>query len=242
MPPPMPTIALPHPPRRILLVKPSALGDVVHALPVLHLLKRRFPSARIDWLVGSAFAPLLDGHPDLSAVVPFDRKNPRSVPDLARRLGETGYDLAIDLQGLFRSGWLPARRGRRRGSASATPARGRRCSTPTRSPPRRGRASTTATRSSGTWTWPNRSAAVAVAGGVRLRRDGRRPRRRRGDARPARAGTGRSPCCCRGRTGRPSGGRSSRSTPWSSRSAIGSACRRSSPARATRGRWPGRST
>ena len=44
---------------RILLIKPSSLGDVVHALPVLHGLRTRFPQARIDWLIGSAFAPLL---------------------------------------------------------------------------------------------------------------------------------------------------------------------------------------
>jgi lipopolysaccharide heptosyltransferase I len=50
------------PPARILLVRTSALGDIVHALPVLTALRRGFPSARIGWAVDEAFAPLLAGH------------------------------------------------------------------------------------------------------------------------------------------------------------------------------------
>ena len=68
------SIDLPVPPQRILLIKPSALGDIVHALPVLNLLKRRWPEAQISWLVGSAFAGLLEGHPQLHEVIRFDRK------------------------------------------------------------------------------------------------------------------------------------------------------------------------
>jgi ADP-heptose:LPS heptosyltransferase len=59
---------------RILLIKPSSLGDVVHALPVLHGLRRRYPNARIDWLISTSLAPLIEGHPDLSELVPFDRR------------------------------------------------------------------------------------------------------------------------------------------------------------------------
>ncbi|MCC7293883.1 MAG: lipopolysaccharide heptosyltransferase II [Phycisphaerales bacterium] len=101
---------------RILLVKPSSLGDVVHALPALHGLRMRYPAARIDWLIAPPFAPLVDGHPDLSEVVLFDR---RQYGAIGRRLGATRdflrflrelrrrrYDLVIDLQGLFRSGFL----------------------------------------------------------------------------------------------------------------------------------------
>ena len=58
---------------RILLIKPSSLGDLVHALPVLHGLRQRYPRARIDWLAGSTFAPLIEGHPDIHEVVRFDR-------------------------------------------------------------------------------------------------------------------------------------------------------------------------
>lgn len=102
--------------RRILIVKPSALGDVVHALPVLHGLRSRYPAARIDWLVGAAFAPLIHGHPDLDGIVAFDRqrfarmaRHPRvasAFASLLRDLRSRRYDLVVDLQGLFRSGFL----------------------------------------------------------------------------------------------------------------------------------------
>ena len=102
--------------RRILLIKPSSLGDIVHALPVLRALRRRYPHARIDWLVAKSCADLLAGHPDLDELVLFDRKRlgrlGRSLPATAdfvrflKSLRGRGYDLAIDLQGLFRSGFL----------------------------------------------------------------------------------------------------------------------------------------
>lgn len=101
---------------RILLVKPSSLGDIVHALPVLHGLRVRYPQAQIDWLIGAAFAPLLKGHPDLDELVPFDRRrysrigrSPRAIRafyDFVRHLRGRRYQLVIDLQGLFRTGFL----------------------------------------------------------------------------------------------------------------------------------------
>ena len=63
-------IDLPTPPRRVLIIKPSAIGDVVHALPVLALLRRRWPVARVDWLVTPACAGLLDGHARTDALEP----------------------------------------------------------------------------------------------------------------------------------------------------------------------------
>src|SRR2546427_10205218 len=59
--------------RRIALIKPSALGDIVHSLPVLTALRRRFPEAHISWIVNRNYEALLRGHPDLDAVLPFDR-------------------------------------------------------------------------------------------------------------------------------------------------------------------------
>jgi len=101
---------------RILLVKPSSLGDVVHALPVLHGLRARYPEAKIDWLIGSAFAPLVEGHEDVDELVLFDRGrfgrlaySPAVVSEFARfirELRKRRYDLVVDLQGLFRSGFL----------------------------------------------------------------------------------------------------------------------------------------
>ena len=103
-------------PQRILIIKPSSLGDVVHTLPVLHLLRRRWPEAKISWLVAPYCSGLLEGHPDLDEVIIFDRrrfgtawKNPSAGLELIqfkRDLRRRGFDLVIDLQGLFRSGWL----------------------------------------------------------------------------------------------------------------------------------------
>ena len=57
--------------RRILLIKLSAVGDVVHTIPVLNKLRRRYPSARIDWLVTPAIAELIRHHPAVTNVVLF---------------------------------------------------------------------------------------------------------------------------------------------------------------------------
>jgi len=108
---------------RILIVKPSSLGDIVHALPVLHGLRARYPKAAIDWLVASPFAPLLEGHPKLDRLILFDRKRfsriGRSLKiavefqRFVRGLRASRYDLVIDLQGLFRTGFLSRASGAR---------------------------------------------------------------------------------------------------------------------------------
>ena len=100
---------------KILILKPSSLGDVIHALPVLRLLKRHLPQSRIYWWVDSGLKSLLEGDPDLAGVIPFDRDRwaaPRFWPKMLSSVHEMRaqrFDLAIDLQGLFRSGifaWL----------------------------------------------------------------------------------------------------------------------------------------
>jgi lipopolysaccharide heptosyltransferase I len=83
---------------------------------VLHGLRERYPQAQIDWLVGTAFAPLIEQHPDLSSIIAFDRKrygrmltHPsalRGFLAFSADLRQRKYDLVIDLQGLFRSGFL----------------------------------------------------------------------------------------------------------------------------------------
>jgi lipopolysaccharide heptosyltransferase I len=108
-------IDLPADPQRILIVKPSSLGDIVHALPILKPLRQRFPGAKISWLVMPAFASLLEGHPQIDRVIPFERKrlaswwrNPLALLhlfDLRQEL-RNQFDLVIDLQGLLRSAWL----------------------------------------------------------------------------------------------------------------------------------------
>jgi heptosyltransferase I len=99
--------------RSILLIKLSAVGDVVHTIPVLHKLRRRYPDARIDWLVTPAIAELLRPHPAISNVVLFARDE-WSAPwtalgSLARLAGElraTKYDLVVDMHGQFRTAVL----------------------------------------------------------------------------------------------------------------------------------------
>src|SRR5580765_6094208 len=70
----MTPIEFPTSPQRILLIKPSAIGDVVHTLPILALLRRRWPNAHITWLLTPPCDQLLEGHPLLNEVLVFDRR------------------------------------------------------------------------------------------------------------------------------------------------------------------------
>ncbi len=100
----------------ILLIKPSSPGDIIHALPVLHGLRRRYPRSIITWLVASPFANLIEEDPALDAVLPFERRRfgrvgrsltvTREFLAFLRRIRDRQFDLVIDLQGLFRSGFL----------------------------------------------------------------------------------------------------------------------------------------
>lgn len=98
--------------RKILLIKLSAVGDVVHTLPVLNKLRRRYPAARLDWLTTPAIAELLRHNPAINNVVEFVREEwlqpwrlaPfASSARLVARLRAVRYDLVLDLQGQFRS-------------------------------------------------------------------------------------------------------------------------------------------
>jgi lipopolysaccharide heptosyltransferase II len=100
---------------KILILKPSSLGDVIQALPVLRLLKLHFPASEIFWWIDSALAPLLEGDPDLTGIARFERNRwarPQNWPEMflsIRWLREQSFDLVIDLQCLARSGafaWL----------------------------------------------------------------------------------------------------------------------------------------
>jgi predicted lipopolysaccharide heptosyltransferase III len=110
-------------PRRILLIKLSSLGDIVHTLPALAALRKRFPSARIDWLVARGYEDLLEGHPALDATLVFEREwvaGFRVNRHLLRGLRSGRYDVVLDFQGLFRSSLLAflARAPRRIGFAN----------------------------------------------------------------------------------------------------------------------------
>ncbi len=109
-------------PDRIALIKPSALGDVVHALPVLHALWLRFPGATISWVIRESLQSILTAHPDLDETISFDRHGGiRATVALARQLEARKFDLVVDLQGLLRTGLMCAatRAPRRVGLSSA---------------------------------------------------------------------------------------------------------------------------
>jgi heptosyltransferase-1 len=102
------------PPRapRILIVRLSALGDVVHGLPVACALRAKFPEATIGWVVEGRKAEVIEGHPALDHVIVAPRRwlrSWRATRDLRRRLRDLQFDVAIDLQCLTKSAvaaWL----------------------------------------------------------------------------------------------------------------------------------------
>lgn len=100
---------------KILILKPSSLGDVVQALPVLRLLKRHLPKSEIYWWIDSRLAPLLEGDPDLTGLIRFNRQGWGRPGNWARLWRDVRwvraqrFDWIIDLQGLARSAlfaWL----------------------------------------------------------------------------------------------------------------------------------------
>ena len=110
-------MAKPKPePKRILIVRPSALGDVCRTVPVLVSLRKAYPKATIDWLVQADFADAITAHPALDEAVLFPRqrfarwwRNPAVAREMYRwfaGLGKRGYDLVFDCQGLGRSGLI----------------------------------------------------------------------------------------------------------------------------------------
>jgi heptosyltransferase-1 len=99
-------------PRRICLIKPSALGDVVQTLPLLPVLKQRFPEAEISWVINRELRDLVDGHPALHQSIPFDRRGGLGAwPKFLSTLRRQHFDVVIDLQGLFRTGVMVAATG-----------------------------------------------------------------------------------------------------------------------------------
>ncbi|MHC1726423.1 MAG: lipopolysaccharide heptosyltransferase II [Syntrophobacteraceae bacterium] len=103
-------------PGKILIIKPSSLGDVIHGLPVLNALSLRFPQAELHWIVAKGFHQILEGHPLIHKLWIIDKdswKKLGNVPGtftelkkLARDLRRAKFDLVIDLQGLFRSAMI----------------------------------------------------------------------------------------------------------------------------------------
>lgn len=99
--------------KNILIIKPSALGDIAIALPALMSLRKSFPDAKITWMIRPEYAPLLEGVDALDEVMIFDRKllggwfyQPKAFGALLnfiKALRNGGFDLVVDLQGLLRT-------------------------------------------------------------------------------------------------------------------------------------------
>ncbi len=98
---------MPRQPRRILVVRLGAIGDVVRVLPMLAGLRKRFPDAEIDWIVQAKAADALKGHPQIDClfVVPFRRWTAAFDPSawaFRSRLRKRDYDLVLDFQGMIK--------------------------------------------------------------------------------------------------------------------------------------------
>ncbi len=91
---------------KFLVVRLSSLGDIVHNLPAVGVLRDAFQGARIDWLIDRKWAALLHGNADVSEVIALDRRSWRAGSALVGRLRSAGYTCAIDFQGLYKSALL----------------------------------------------------------------------------------------------------------------------------------------
>ena len=98
---------------RILLVKTSSLGDVIHNLPVVSDIQRHFPAAAVDWCVEESFASIPRLHPGVGQIIPvairrwrkrlFQAATWREIGTARATLQQTAYDVVIDTQGLLKS-------------------------------------------------------------------------------------------------------------------------------------------
>ncbi|MFC1830250.1 glycosyltransferase family 9 protein [Thermodesulfobacteriota bacterium] len=103
-------------PQKILIIKPSSLGDIVHSLPFLDAVKGRFPGAKIHWVVARGLHTFLEDHPFIDRLWIMDKeqwkqrrhlKNTiREVTGFIRGLRSQHYDVVVDLSGLLRSGLI----------------------------------------------------------------------------------------------------------------------------------------
>jgi len=92
---------------RILAVRLSSMGDVIHALPAVASLKHSFPHSHVSWVIRSRWMPLLEGNPFVDEVIPFDRTL-TGIVAARRKFREHRFDLAVDFQGLLQSALLAA--------------------------------------------------------------------------------------------------------------------------------------
>ena len=98
-----------HAPKSLLVIKPSSLGDIVHALQVVQTVALNFPECRITWVARDRFAPLVEAAPFVDEVIHFNRKEGlRGIWNVMKRLRARHFDVVWDMQGLLRSGLMAA--------------------------------------------------------------------------------------------------------------------------------------
>ncbi|MEM7588202.1 MAG: hypothetical protein AAF560_32740, partial [Acidobacteriota bacterium] len=118
---------------RILIIRTSAMGDIVHCLPVLIALRKALPEARIAWVVERTFAPLLAGHPDIDELIPvrtrqwrkqiFAAPVRREIAEARRAMRRFAPDVALELMGNHKGGLIARFSGARRIIGAARPFR-----------------------------------------------------------------------------------------------------------------------
>ncbi len=99
---------------KILIIKPSSLGDIVHSLPLLNRIKKSVKDCTVHWIVAQPFQEILEGHPMIDRLWSINKDEWKDINRLGATLTELkrlfrdlkaeDYDLVIDLQGLLRSG------------------------------------------------------------------------------------------------------------------------------------------
>lgn len=111
-----PQLQFPNPPQKILIIKPSAWGDIVHSLPFLAVLKKRYPQAEIHWVIAKGLHSFLEGHPLIHKLWIMDKDSWKDLTRIGKSFGEMNafrkglrderFDISIDLSGLLRSGLI----------------------------------------------------------------------------------------------------------------------------------------
>lgn len=101
---------------RILIIRTSSLGDIVHTLPAISDIARYVPGAQIDWVAEEAFAEIPAWHPAVNDVIPMAHRRWRKTwwrestrqerRKIAQRLHDMRYDVVLDMQSLLKSAWL----------------------------------------------------------------------------------------------------------------------------------------
>jgi len=113
---PTPPIHFSNPPNKILIIKPSALGDIIHSLPFLGAVRKRYPTAEIHWVVAKGLHTFLEDHPMINKLWIMDKEAWKKIGRFRQILPEINqfrkglraenFDISIDLSGLLRSGLI----------------------------------------------------------------------------------------------------------------------------------------